>query len=89
MRPPRPRWSIDTIARVDELLTAGVKPAEVAHRTGVTISTVRRASQRLKEEEEHRAVPRCRCGLALPCNDCLPARLHDFIATRMRSEAGT
>lgn len=27
---------------------------------------------------------RCRCGLRLPCFDCLPAHLHEFIEQRMQ-----
>jgi hypothetical protein len=28
-------------------------------------------------------LPRCRCGLLLPCNDCLPTNAVDFAAQRM------
>ena len=34
---------------------------------------------------EFAAMPRCRCGLLLPCNDCLPATLDVFMAERMRT----
>jgi hypothetical protein len=29
--------------------------------------------------------PRCRCGLRLPCNDCLPRTLGEFIRQRMQA----
>jgi hypothetical protein len=29
------------------------------------------------------AMPRCRCGLLLPCVDCLPTNAVDFAAQRM------
>ena len=30
------------------------------------------------------AMPRCRCGLLLPCVDCLPLHAVDFAAQRMQ-----
>lgn len=36
-------------------------------------------------EESVRAL--CRCGLSLPCNDCLPTRAADFAAQRMVTES--
>jgi hypothetical protein len=32
---------------------------------------------------------RCRCGLRLPCGDCLPVRLHEFMEQRMSKESNT
>ena len=34
------------------------------------------------------AMPRCRCGLLLPCNDCLPTDVATFQAERMRTGGG-
>ena len=31
---------------------------------------------------------RCRCGLRLPCFDCLPEHLHEFIEQRMQKPEG-
>jgi hypothetical protein len=33
------------------------------------------------------ALPRCRCGLLLPCNDCLPTSAVEFAEQRMYAGA--
>jgi hypothetical protein len=42
-----------------------------------------KAAQREKQAAEFAALPRCRCGLLLPCDDCLPTSAYEHAATRM------
>lgn len=83
---------------VKAMVQAGRRPAQIAKALDVTRNAVYSAVQRLRDGGElpawepdtnaslgaiDRSGTRCRCGLRLPCDDCLPRDAATFAALRM------
>lgn len=56
--------------------TSGMKPRSDRERL--------LAERRAWFDAQVKAMPRCRCGLLLPCGDCLPTNAVDFAEQRMQ-----
>lgn len=71
------------VRRVWDLYSSGMKPRRIAKQLGLTIGCVTNRLSRAKgelhlytrdvEDREAAAMPRCRCGLLLPCHSCVPS----------------
>lgn len=71
------------VRRVWDLYESGMKPRRIAKQLGLTVGCVTNRLSRAKgelcmfrsdvEERAAAALPRCRCGLLLPCNSCVPS----------------
>jgi hypothetical protein len=90
-RPPGPTQStLDTW----RLYADGVRPSHIAKRLGIPVRTVESRLRRYRSFGDPESGPgdlgrvdasgeRCRCGLRLPCEDCLPTTAVEFVARRM------
>lgn len=60
--------------RIRQLYNEGRSYAEITAKTGARTSAIDRALAHYREhEDEYVERPLCRCGLSLPCNQCLTA----------------
>jgi hypothetical protein len=80
----------DRNQRIQALRGDGVGINEIARMVGCAESTVRYTLKvegtRLEKEPPHENAPRCRCGLCLPCNNCIPS-IYAFASQRRGYEA--
>lgn len=83
------RWTEAEKVRLLRLLDEGKTVHEAAEELGTTFLAVRQQLRRMDYEDsaEGLQVERCRCGLALPCNSCLPSIYH-YAAGRRGSSTG-
>lgn len=61
----------------------------IAARRSGSVVTAPRTKLQHSDFKVDMSGPRCRCGLRLPCNDCLPSTATEYAFTRMYAPEAT
>lgn len=80
-RPRLPQsWNPERMKKLRELHASGLPWKEIAEQLGVSSCAARSRAQRAKlRRPEGAGLPRCHCGLLLPCGSCLPASAAGYL----------